>query len=244
MALPKGNEKYETYTDQLVYFSARLAADPKTAGIAESVETVLKGVDEAQALLTDARRDEVRARALRDHKDEIGDRKVRRYRRQVDVVEDVTFVVDRLFSRGLNYLTAPRGRAQLDRLSTLHSATDDLLASEQVSAHPEADELRATLEQGKATLAGAIDELEKAVTGWEAQTVELARARDLFRFRRSNGVSQLGAVLGELRALLDGDVRAAYSYTAPARSRGGAEVIEVTEADEVPEGEAGDGESG
>ena len=233
MALPNGNEQYGNYTDQLVYFGARLAADPKTAEIASSVDAILDGVDESHERLREARRDEVRARALRDHKDDIGDTKVRRYRRQVKVIENVGFVDERLFSRGLAFLTAPRGRAQIERLTSLRATTQDLLASEQVALHPEGAELRETLEGCAAMIGAAAEELELAVSEWEAQAMELARARDLFRFRRSNGVAQLGAVLGELRALLNGSARAAYSYTASARRR----AVEVEVEDEAEEEE-------
>lgn len=223
MALPTRKDSHGSYTDQLIYFSARLAADPKTSGLAEQVEELVVSVDEANRELVEARRAEVRARALRDHRDQHGDTAVRRFSRELGVAEDARFVVERLFPRGVRYATAPRGRKQIERLEQLRTNTNELLGSERLAAHVEAEELGASLEQGRATLDGLIKELGAAVESWEARALEVARARDAFDFRRSDGIARLGAVIGELRALLGGSSAAAYAYTAPARRASGSD---------------------
>ena len=223
MARPRPSDSYSSYTDQLVYFGARLAADPLTAELAPQVAEILTAIDDAQLAVREARRAEVRARALRDHRDKVGDDRVRKYKRRVDVVE-ADFVDERLFPQGVYFVVAPRGgRTQLERLEQLDTGTKELLGSPRLGAHAESEELTEILQGGEALLAELIPELRSVVEQWEEQTLEVARARDLFEFRRAEGVAKLGAVIGELRVRLDGSSRAAYAYTQPARSREGDE---------------------
>ena len=62
--------------------------------------------------------------------------------------------------------------------------------------------------------------LRVQIEAWETETLDLARARDAFNFHRSDGLSRLGMVLGELRATLGGSQRAAYGYTQSNRTSG------------------------
>lgn len=232
MALPREKDSYESYTDQIVYFSARLAAVPELASLAEPVDELLKELDDDAAALREARRAEVRARALRDHRDSLGDDQVRRFKRRVDVVGDDQ-LTQRLFPRGVAYATAPRGRPQIERLHKLMLAIEELETSPRVAAHPEVEEIKEILDKGKSTLGPLTAELTAAIESWEAQTLDVARAVDTFAFRRSDGVARLGAVMGELRAKLGGDPRAAYAFTQSARSGAGS----ANEGDAPSEGE-------
>lgn len=220
MALPRDTDPYEPYTDQLVYFGARLAANPDTAALADAVDKLLDNIDVAHDKLRLARRDEIRARARRDHEDGLSDTRVRRVKRGVDVLGDPE-ISSRLFPRGVGYTVAPRGRPQLERLAQLALAIDELAASPRAAAHADAEELGAILGKGKATLAELIATLTPVVEAWEAEALDVARAVDGFSFVRSEGVAQLGAVLGELRAKLGGNSKAAYGYTQQGRTSGG-----------------------
>ncbi len=231
MPLPRDTDPYDPYTDQLVYFAARMAANPITASLAEPVEALLAEVDASQAKLREARREEIRARARRDHEDGVGDKVVRRFKRGVDVFGDRDLSA-RLFPSGVGHTVAPRGRAQLDRLATLAQAIQDLHDSPRVAAHAEADEVKDILAKGKTTIAEVIASLTPIVDAWEQQSLEVARVTDAFAFIRSDGVARLGAVLGELRAKLGGNSRAAYAYTQQARTGSTADEDEV-ELDDV-----------
>lgn len=217
MGLPDSNEEYHSYTDKIVYISARLAADPNTEVAAGIIERVLESIDEAERRLCKARREEVRARARLDHVDALGDKQLGRFRRQLDVYESGVFIRNRLFPRGLTQLTAPRGRAQVELLAKQRGALEDLLASDQLDAHEDAQELRAVLEGGEQMLDELMVELHDAACAWEQRNEDLARAGNLFRSRRSSGVAQLGVVMGELRTLLGSSSQTAYACTVPAR---------------------------
>ena len=218
MGLPESNEEYHSYTDKIVYISARLAADPKTEIAADIISQVLASIDEAQLMLRDARREEVRARARLDHVDALGDKQLGRFRRQLDVYESGVFIRNRLFPRGLAQQAAPRGRAQLEVLTKQRAALEDLLASDQLGTHEDALELRAVLEGGEQMLDELMIELDEAAGEWERCNEELARAGDRLRSRRASGVAQLGVVMGELRVLLGSSSRTAYACTVPARA--------------------------
>lgn len=138
--------------------------------------------------------------------------------------------MQRLFPRGLAHTIAPRGRPQLDRLNKLMQAITELEASPRVAAHPQVEEIKETLDKGKAMLAPLITQLTEIIEAWEGEALEVARAVDALSFRRSDGVGRLGAVMGELRAKLGGDARAAYAFTQSARSGSSAE----DDADEAP----------
>jgi hypothetical protein len=219
MALPREQDTYDDYTDQLVYFSARLAANPEVATLAPTVDALIDELDTDFEALRAARRAEVRQRARRDHQDTLGDRSIKRFRRRLQVDPGWSFAIDRLFPKGVAHVTAPRGRPQLERLDKLVAATDALLASEQLQAAPEAEELQAILEAGKAAAVEAVAALRTCIEQWEAEDLAVVRARDAFNFRRTEGVGRMGAVLGQLRALLGGKARAAYAYTQPGRSK-------------------------
>ena len=228
MGLPRDTDSYESYTDQLVYFAARLEANPETASLAESVFELLGLIDADNDAIVQARRAEIRARARRDHQDGLGDAGVRRFKRRIDAVGDGD-LAQRLFPRGLKYAIAPSGRSQLERLNKLVQAIDDLAASPRVAAHPEVEEIKEVLDKGKTTILEALDKLSPLVDAWEAEVLDVARAVDAFRFRRSQGRRQLGAVMGELRAKLGGDEKAAYAYTQqdrPSGAGGGEEAVE------------------
>ncbi len=239
MALPRGTDPYDTYTDQLVYFGARLAANPDTAALAEPVHALLAELDQAFSTLRDARRAELRARARRDHRVGLGDAQVRRFKRRVDVFGDRD-LGRRLFPRGLAHAIAPRGRPQLARLAKLATAIDELSASPRIAAHPDGAELQALLDEGKAKLAELSAELTPIVEAWEAEAVDVTRAADTFAFLRRDGISRLGAVLGELRAKLGGDVRAAYAYTQQVRGRTNSTAEAVVEEGEGDKGDGGE----
>lgn len=226
MALPRETDTHESYTDQLIYFIARLAANPHTAALVEPAEALLAQLDDGDAALTEARRAEIRARARRDYSDELSDTQIRKFKRRIDVVGDRE-LSSRLFPRGVTHTVAPRGRPQLERLDKLLVAMTEVGASPRVAAHADADEIKKVLDEGKATLGDYRAKLEVAITGWEAESLAVARASDAFNFARSEGVGQLGAVLGELRAKLGGDARAAYGYTQQGRSGGGEVVDEI-----------------
>jgi hypothetical protein len=230
MALPRDTDPYDSYTDQLVYFSARLAANPDTAPLAEAVEMLLTDIDAGNEKLRLARRDEIRARARRDHQDGIGDAKVRRFKRHVDVIGD-SYITSRLFPSGIGHTVAPRGRPQLDRLAKLAQAIEEFAASPRAAAHAEADEIKEILDKGKITVAEVTDTLTPIIDAWEEETLEVARAADAFSFVRSDGIGRLGAVLGELRAKLGGNSKAAYAYTQQGRTSEGVEVEDVDEGE-------------
>src|SRR5690606_9937006 len=156
MALPRETDTYEDYTDQLVYFSARLAANPTVEALAPAVDAVLEQLDAEYEALRAARRAEVRARARRDHQDGLGDEDTKRLRRRLRIVSDQHFAVGRIFPKGVSHVVAPRGRPQLERLDALVTATDDVLASPQLAADPDAAELRPMLEAGRATAVEAV----------------------------------------------------------------------------------------
>lgn len=231
MALPHARDSYEAYTAQLVYFGARLAAKPETASLASPVETLLTELDVAYEALRDARRAEMRARARRDHQDGLGDEYVRRFKRQVDVIGD-EFLIQRLFPRGVAHTVAPRGRAQVERLSKLVLAIEELAATPQVAAHVDVDEIKDLLAKGKATVAEARDALGVLVDDHEADALEVSRKVNDLNFVRSEGLERLGAVIGELRAKLGGDNKAAYAYTLPRPEGSGGEVEEEEDAGE------------
>jgi hypothetical protein len=74
----------------------------------------------------------------------------------------------------------------------------------------------------------------------EAEALGVARTLDGFSFLRSEGIARLGAVLGELRAKLGGDGKAAYAYTlARGEGSGGGDEpdddADDDEADEAPD---------
>jgi hypothetical protein len=236
MALPSASDSYRTYTDQLVYFSARLQADPLTTELAPQVDELLASIDDAHFLLREARRAEIRARARRDQRDEHGDARVRKYNRRLAVLEEARFVRERMFPKGVQHTVDPRGgRTQLGRLEQLREVTSELLVSPRVVQHPEAKELVEVLEGGKQLLDEIIAELGEVVEHWEQQSRELGRARDLFEFRRHEGVGTLGAVLGELRVLVGGSSKKAYGYTQPARTRNGGKGEAVDELEDEAE---------
>ena len=81
------------------------------------------------------------------------------------------------------------------------------------------------------------DKLTPIIDDWEAESLEVARAVDAFAFVRSDGIGRLGAVLGELRAKLGGNSKAAYGYTQQGRTSDGAAVEDAGEG----EGEASEG---
>ena len=230
MGQPRKSDTYESYTDQLVYFRARLLANPDTASLAESIEKVLTKLDADNEAIRDARRAEVQARAQRDHQDGLGDAQVRRFKRRIDAIGDAE-LTQRLFPRGLNHVIAPRGRAQIERLSALVQAIDELAASPRVAAHQDVEEIKEVLDKGKATLADARDKLATIVEAWEAEVRKVARAVDELNFDREEGVDQFGAVLGELRAKLGGDAKAAYAYTQQ-RTDGASESEDEAEAED------------
>ena len=230
MALPRERDSYEVYTDSVVYFGARLAANPDTASLAEVIDKLLDELDAAYDALRDARRTEMRARARRDHQDGLGDERVRRFKRHVDVIGD-EYLIQRLFPRGLTYTVAPRGRAQVDRLSKLVVAIEELAATPQVAAHVDVDEINEILVKGKATVAEARDALGGFVDDHEAETLEVSRKVNDLNFLRRDGVERLGAVMGELRAKLGGDNKAAYAYTLPRSEGSGGEVEDAVEPD-------------
>lgn len=234
MALPRETDPYESYTDQLVYFAARMAANPDTASLAEGVDKLVDEIDGVYLTLRQARRDEIRTRARRDHEDGVGDGQVRRFKRRLDVLGDPELSA-RLFPRGVTHTVSPRGRPQLERLAQLARAIDELAISPRAAAHVDADELSDILSQGQATVSGLIAHLTPVVEAWEQEAIEVARAVDGFAFARSEGVARLGAILGELRAKLGGNSKAAYAYTQQARSSGGGGGVEEQEA--VGEGE-------
>ena len=223
MALPRDKDPYDSYTDQLVYFSARLGANPETAALAIKVDSILTELDQAFEALRATRRAEVRKRAERDHRDGRGDLDVRSYRRRLGAVADIDFVTTRLFPKGVGHVVAPRGRPQLERLDKLVHDTDAVLASPRLAAHPNAAELTATLGDGKQSLVSAVAKLREVIEAWEAQVLEVSAARDVFNFRRADGIGRLGAILGELRALLGGSNSAAYGFTQPGRSNSASE---------------------
>lgn len=219
MGLPRHTDTYESYTDQLAYFGARLEANPETASLAAKVYELLDLIDADNQALVQARRTELRARARRDHQDGQGDIKVRRFKRQLDAVGGVD-LSKRLFPRGLKHAISPNGRAQVERLSKLVQSIDELAASPRVAAHERVDEIKEVLDKGKAAIVEALDKLSPVVEAWEAEVAEVSRAVDAFRFHRAQGRAQLGAVMGELRAKLGGDEKAAYAYTQQERSNG------------------------
>lgn len=218
MALPRESDTYESYTDQLVYFSARLGADPKTAALAAGVDEILEGLDETAAAVRAARRKEVRARAQRDHNDAIGDARTKQFKRRLDVVSDPSFIVERLFPKGVAHMVAPRGRPQLQRIEALLVAIDEVIASPRLAAHAEAEELHAALAAGKQAVTQSIEELREVIEAWEATVLEVSRSRDTFNFHRADGIARLGAIVGELRAVVGGSNNAAYAYTQAART--------------------------
>lgn len=231
MALPREQDTYEDYTDQLVYFSARLAANPVTEVLAPKVDAIVDELDAGYEALRAARRAEVRARAKRDHQDGLGDEQLKKVRGRLRVVGNDHFVIGRVFPKGLAHVIAPRGRPQLDRLDALVTAIDDVLASPQLAADADGDELRTILDNGKTTAVDARAALGTRIEEWEATTLAVARARDAFNFHRADGVGRAGAVLGELRSLLGGSVQAAYGYTQSGRSKSGPAELAEPEAD-------------
>lgn len=233
MALPKETDSHASYTDQLVYFSARLDADPTTAKLAAKVDALVDDLDDAALALRKARRAEVRARARRDHRDNLGDREIQRFRRRIRSFETVEFVTARLFPRGVKHTIAPRGRPQLERLGALLRSIDELLGSTRLEAYVESKDLQSLLEQGKQQVEDTREGLREQIVAWEAQVLELSRARDAFNFHRSNGRARVGVVLGELRAVLGGSQRAAYSYTQAARAADSAASDELDELDDA-----------
>lgn len=236
MALPRERDSYELYTDQVVYFGARLAANPETASLAEVVDKLVDELDEAYVALRDARRAEMRARARRDHQDGLGDQQVRRFKRRIDVFGDAN-LTQRLFPRGVTHAVAPRGRAQVERLSNLVIAIEELASSPRVAAHVDVDEINEILAKGKATVMEARDSLGALVDDCEAEALNVARAVDGFGFLRGDGVARLGAVVGELRAKLGGDSKAAYAYTLSRGEGGGRDEAsdeDVAEPNEAP----------
>ncbi|MEM9461663.1 MAG: hypothetical protein AAGF11_46300 [Myxococcota bacterium] len=241
MALPREKDTYEDYTDQLVYFSARLAANPEVAALAAQVDALIDELDAAFEALRAARRAEVRARAMRDHRDGLGDQSIRRYRRRLRIVSDQHFAVDRIFPKGVGHTVAPRGRPQLDRLEALIATTNAVLESSQLASDPEAEDLRPILEAGRDTATETLAALREQIDQWDAQSLAVARARDEFNFRRADGVGRLGVVIGELRAQLGGNSRAAYAYTQPGRSRSTPPEDVEPESEEVGEAD-GDGD--
>src|SRR5690606_2109043 len=116
MALPRPQDTYEDYTDQLVYFRARLAANPLVAALAPPVDALVEQLDAEHEALRAAQRAEVRARARRDHEDDGSDEGLKKLRRRLKVVSSDHFAIGRLFPKGVKHVVAPRGRAQLERI--------------------------------------------------------------------------------------------------------------------------------
>jgi hypothetical protein len=218
MALPREQDTYDDYTDQLVYFSARLAADPAVACLAAKVDGLLEELDADFDGLRAARRAEVRTRAKRDHQDKLGSNRVKKYRRHLRVVPDPKFAIERIFPKGTAHVVAPRGRARIERLEALIAATGGVLASPRLELNANTEELREILRAGKVAATGALEALRTCIEQWETERLNVVRARDAFNFRRAQGVRRLGVVLGELRARLGGSARAAYAYTQPGRN--------------------------
>lgn len=236
MALPRKTDPYESYTEQLVYFSARLAANPHTESLAEGVEALLSEIDASHEAVLVAKRAEVRARALRDHHDSLGDARVRRLKRRLDAID--TQLSPRLFPRGIRRVVEPRGRPQIDQLGKLGQAIESLAGSPRTAAHADADEIEQVLEHGLAIVAEFVATLTPLVEAWEDETLFVARAADVFNFRRDEGVARLGAMLGELRARLGGDARAAYAYTQPPRrNRSSGDEAAIEDGAELEEAE-------
>jgi len=102
-----------------------------------------------------------------------------------------------------------------------------------MAAHADADEWKGRLDKGKHLVRELHVKLTPIIETWEAEVLDVARAVDAFAFIRSEGIGRLGAVLGELRAKLGGNAKAAYSYTQQGRSSTGA-AIEDDVGDEVP----------
>lgn len=206
MPSPSRKESHDACLEQLLYLSTWLAADSKTATLAQEIDELLEVLDGTQRRLVEARRGEVRARAARDHRDELAHDEVKKFSRRFRVAEGADFVTRRLFPFGIGYTATPRGRAQIDRLVQLRARTDELLMSERLAAHPEAAELRVTLEDGRATLGESIAGLGAAIDSWEAQVTKVAQAEAAFDRRRTEAAARLDGLLGELQILLGAGV--------------------------------------
>ncbi|MBI4618303.1 MAG: hypothetical protein HY720_32195 [Planctomycetes bacterium] len=226
MALPDPRTNSEDFADELVYFSARVAANPKTAHLAATLDEEIEAVDGAHETNRDRRRDEIRSRARRDFIDSEGDDEIASFRKELGGYAPHDHdVVRKTFPDGVRAVVAPTGVEQLKRLKDLVERIELALRSPALAAEPakKKEKIEAVLTAGKETAQGYAKRLGPAVEVWKAALTEHGVAKDSDQATRQLAYARAGGVLGLLREALGGSRAAADAYThaGPTRRSGG-----------------------